>query len=123
GTSQSVLAATDVALANISGILSDMRAAALSVADNVTSSDAKRAVAQQVGQALQQLLDASNQQFRGRYLFAGSQASVRPYEIIDGYVKYHGNAAQIETYADVDLLLATNISGQEVFGGLSSQVL
>ncbi len=71
-TTESFLTATDVAMSAISGLLSDIRGEALSVADNVTSTEAKRAVAQQVDRALQQVIDAANQQFRGRYLFAGS---------------------------------------------------
>jgi flagellar hook-associated protein 3 FlgL len=71
---------------------------------------------------LQQILDAANQNFRGRYLFAGSQTTTRPFEIVDGYVRYNGNEGNIPSFADIDLLVSSNISGEEVFGSLSGEV-
>jgi flagellar hook-associated protein 3 FlgL len=119
---QSYLTASDVALSSVSGLLSDVRGAALSVTDNVSSSEAKRAVAQQVDHALRQVIDAANQQFRGRYLFAGSQGTTLPFAEIDGHVRYSGNEGQVQSYADLDLLLASNVNGNEVFGAFSSEV-
>lgn len=121
-TSQTFLAASDTALGNVSGMLSDIRGAALSVADNVSAPDSRRAVADQVARALQQIVDVANQKFRGRYLFAGSQVSQTPFEIVDGYIRYHGNEATVDTFADLDSLLSTSVNGHEVFGALSQQV-
>src|SRR5436190_2238964 len=103
-TSQSYLAATETAIAGVSGLLSEIRAAALGVADSAHSDTERAAAAQQVQQAIATLTDAANQQFRGRNLFAGSGTTVRPFELAGDHVAYQGNEAQIHSYADVDLL-------------------
>lgn len=121
-TSESFLNATDATLTGVAGLLAEIRGAALSVADNVTTAEVKRAVAEQVDRAIQQLMDAGNQKFRGRYLFAGSQASRTPFEDVDGYIRYNADDGQIESYADLEVLFATNASGEDVFGAFSNEV-
>jgi flagellar hook-associated protein 3 FlgL len=121
-TSQSFLAASDVALSAVSGLVADIRGAAISVADSVSTPEAKKAVAQQVDRAIQQLIDTGNQQFRERFLFAGTQSSERPFEPADEYVRYNGNEGRYQSYSDIDLLFSTNVHGNELFGSLSSEV-
>src|SRR5690606_24994875 len=63
-TTQSYLAASDTALSRVSEIVAEARANALGVL-GTTATDAQRAAAaQQIQQAIQQLLDAANQKFR-----------------------------------------------------------
>lgn len=122
-TNQSFLSATDTALSSVSSQIADVRAAALGVIGTTASDDQRRAAALQVGQAIQQLLDTGSQMFRGRYLFAGSLTGIRPFQsLADGTVQYLGNEALLESYADIDLLFATNLTGSEVFGAISEPV-
>src|SRR4051812_4042913 len=75
---QSYLDATDTSLSNVAKVLTDIRSAALA-ANSDTSTDTMRAAAvQQIDQAIQQLLNTGNQNFRGRYLFAGSRSTAAP---------------------------------------------
>lgn len=122
-TNQSFLSATDTALSSVSSMMADVRAAALGVIGTVASDEQCKAAAQQVQQAIQQLMDTGNQNFRGRYLFAGSLTGVRPFESLsDNVVKYLGNEGLLQSYADIDLLFATNLTGNEVFGAISNPV-
>ncbi len=121
-TNQSFLSASDAALSSVSNILAEVRGLAVSVSSNTTSRDAQAAAAQQVEQAIRQLVDVGNQQFRGRYLFAGSQTNVRPFEFFGDQVKYNGNELSLLSYADIDALFATNVTGQQVFGAISEAV-
>ncbi|MCA9247290.1 MAG: flagellar hook-associated protein FlgL, partial [Planctomycetales bacterium] len=122
-TNQSYLSATDTALNGVSSVISDIRGAALSVADT-TSTDAQRtAIAAEVQRAIQQLVDTGNQQFRGRYLFAGSRTTVLPFTYQDGYVAYRGNESELQSYSDIDVLFESSIAGTEVFGAISEAVL
>jgi len=122
-TSQSYLTATDTALSGISGMLADVRSTALSVLDTTTTDVQRNAARQEVEQAIQQLLDAGNQKFRGRYLFAGTNTSLRPFEQTDSNaVKYNGNEGRLQSYSDIDLLFDTNLDGNEVFGTISEPV-
>ncbi len=119
-TSQSYLSATDVALSEVSGLLADVRGAALGVIGTTATDLQRSAAAQQVNQAIRQLMDTGNRQFRGRYLFSGSKTDVMPFEISPlGLVEYRGNEQRISSYADIDLLFDTNVTGNEVFGAIS----
>ena len=122
-TNQLFLGATDTALSAVSSLISNVQSSVLSVADTV-SSDAQRAAAQaEVEQALNQLVNTGNQQFRGRYLFAGGRTTDAPFEFAGNQVRYLGNEQKLQSYADVDLLFESNIDGNEVFGAISDPVL
>ncbi len=122
-TNLSFLSATDTALGGVSGLLSEIRGAALGVT-GVTATDTQRnAVALEVDRAIQQLVDVGNQRFRNRFLFAGSETTQRPFSLNGNVVEYQGNEETLLSYSDIDLLFETNITGQEVFGGLSEAVV
>lgn len=121
---QSYLSATDSALSGISDILSDVRATALGVLGTTASDDQRAAAALQIQQAIQQLLDAGNQKFRGRYLFAGSSTETRPFvRTGNNLVLYDGNETQLRSYVDTDLLAESNIAGSDLFGAISAQIV
>jgi flagellin-like hook-associated protein FlgL len=121
-TSQSFLGATDTALSQSSQILADVRGAAVSVADTTSSDQQRAAAAFEVRRSIDQLLDAANQNYRGRYLFAGSRTDQLPFTATGEYIKYSGNEQTLQSFADVDLLFDTNATGQEVFGAISEPV-
>jgi len=121
-TNQGFLSASDSALGNVSALLTDIRGAVLSVADTTSGSIERETVAQQVDRAIQQLVDVGNQQFRGRFLFAGSKTTQQPFDRVDTSVRYRGNEGQLRSYSDIDLLFETTITGNEVFGALSEPV-
>lgn len=122
-TNQSFMSATDTAISNISSMMAEVRANALAVVGTTASDEQREAAAMLVRQALQQLVDAGNQNFRGRYLFAGSVTGIRPFELrSDNIVRYLGNEGLLQSYGDVDLLFTANLTGHEVFGALSEAV-
>jgi flagellin-like hook-associated protein FlgL len=123
-TSQSYLSATDTAMSQISGLMAEVRGTALSVIGTTASDVQRQAAAQQVAEALRQLVDAGNQNFRGRYLFAGSQTTTRPFTLPEqgNLVRYEGNQQHLASYGNVDLLFDTNVQGDEAFGAISDPV-
>lgn len=122
-TTASYLSNTDTTLGTVSSNMADVRAAALGVLGTIASDEQRKAAAQQVSHALQSLVDTGNQNFRGRYIFAGTLTSVRPFtSLTDGLVRYDGNEGHLQSYADIDLLTATNLNGTEVFGAMSEPV-
>ncbi|MEX2172038.1 MAG: flagellar hook-associated protein FlgL [Pirellulales bacterium] len=118
-SSQSLLTSAESSLASVSTLLSEIRAAALGAADTSATSEQRQAVAQQVSQALQQLVDTGNAKFQGRYLFSGSRSLDAPYVYNGQYVEYQGNESTLRSYVDLDVLYETNIPGAQVLGGLS----
>ena len=122
-TNQSYLNATDVALSDISGLLADVRGTAIAAVGTTATDIERQAAAQQVGQMIQQLVDTGNQKFRGRYLFAGSVTQVQPFRMTGfGAVEYLGNQGDIKSYADLNNLFKTNLTGDEAFGAVSAVV-
>lgn len=122
-TNQSFLTATDTALSTVSDMINDIKGAVSGVVGTTASNEERAAVAMQVSEAITQLLDTGNQNFRDRYLFAGSTTTVRPFELIgDGVVKYLGNETNLQSYADIDILFDTNVDGNYVFGAISDAV-
>jgi len=116
-------AATDTSLADVSTLLADIRGAALSVADTISSDTQRRAIAEQVLQAIERLQAVGNRAFRGRYLFAGSLAQQAPFRIrADGRIAYDGDREKLRTFADTDLLFEMNATGDDVFGAISAAV-
>lgn len=121
-TSQSYLDATDVAVSGVSNLLTQIRSTAMSVADTISSEASRRAAIEEIQRGINQLLDVGNQNFRGRYLFGGARTTSPPYALAGDQIVYNGNANELRSYADVDLLFATNLPGSQVLGGYSAQV-
>lgn len=122
-TNQAFMTSTDTALSRTSGLLAEARGTALSVMGSTASDEQRRTAAQQISQTLLNLIDTGNQKFRGRYLFSGSITDQMPFEVDSrGNVVYRGNDAGLESYADVDLLFQSNLTGVEVFGAWSDPV-
>ena len=120
--SQSVLGAADSSLATVSLQLRDIRAAALGVADTVSSESDRLAVAKLVDAALEALVTTANTNFKGRYLFSGSRTDTRPFDFNGQFVEYLGNEKNLQNFVDLEQLFSTNIPGSEIFGGRSAEV-
>ncbi len=122
-TNQTFLTATDVAMSRISSIVAEARGVALGVLGTTASDTQRQAAVQQIQEVTKQVFDAGNQKFRGRYLFAGTSTMVRPFQFADeNYIEYVGNERRLSSYADVDLLFDSNLTGSEVFGAVSAEV-
>lgn len=121
-SARSYLDAADTALAQVSQIVTDVRGTALAALSDTSSPAERQAAAAQVRQAIQQVLATANQQFRDRYLFAGSRSTQPPYVATDEGVVYRGNTQSLPTLADLDGPVATGAAGHVVFGGLSTAV-
>lgn len=121
-STNSYLAASDSALASVSQLITQARATALGAA-TTTSTDTQRATAaEEVQRSIDQLVAIGNQSFQGRYLFAGSRATIAPFSQSGANVVYNGNEGQLASYADIDQLVASNVTGSEVFGAYSPAI-
>ncbi len=120
-TTQSYLAASDSAMSNLSSLLTEARGVAVTAADSSTGDTQRAALLAQVRNSIQQLVDAGNQQFRGRYLFGGSLVGITPFSNYLGGVQFHGNDVGFQSYGDVDFLVQSSVSGVQLFGATSAQ--
>lgn len=120
-TTRSYLSASESAMAKTADLINEAYGAAVRAANSTLDGAQRRAIAQEIQAILGQFIEIGNHQFRNRYLFAGSSA-VRPYEVRDGVVVYHGNEKELRSYADGDQLYSMSISGATVLGGLSTEI-
>lgn len=122
-TSQSFLTATDTAVSSVSDLLLSVRST-VQGSIGATASDADRQAAiVQIQGTIQQLMSVANQQFRDRFLFAGSRDNTTPFVSLGNTIRYDGNEGDLQSYTDTDLLTATNVPGSQIFGAISAQVL
>ena len=93
-------------------------------ADSGNGAEARLAIARQVDQVLQSLVDHGNERFGGVYLFGGTQSMTPPYEAHfdeEGFVdSVTRNPAGIDRpvvrQVGADLSLSIHVSGSDVFG-------
>jgi flagellar hook-associated protein 3 FlgL len=116
------LAAADARLASVATGLSELRGSVLGVAGTVVSDSTRQGLLQDIDSLLQELVSAGNVKSQGRYLFAGSRSQDQPYDVNGQFVEYSGNDGLLRSYVDLERLFDTNLSGNDVFGGLSGGV-
>ncbi len=119
---QQFLAASDTALRDVATELADIKGFTLGVSGTISSPEERNQAIAEINGFLENLVTLANRQFQGRYLFAGSQTSKPPYQLVDGNVVFNGDQGLVQSYSDFGVLFASNVSGQNVFGGTSAQV-
>ncbi len=117
-----VLSEAENTLNPVSQTLIDLRAEIVGVAGNLSTDGERQAAIQSVEKALESLMQAGNAKTLGRYLFAGSTAQTQPFDYSGAYVQYNGNEGVLRNYVDVERLFETNLTGVDVFGGVSAQM-
>jgi flagellin-like hook-associated protein FlgL len=99
--------AQDIASANVgSDVTADQRKSAASVVDNLYT----------------QILSLANKQFEGMYLFAGDRLTDAPFVPENGGMKFVGSANVLSNAFDENSTRPFMVSGEEVFGALSTRV-
>ncbi|MGI9429749.1 MAG: hypothetical protein ACR2NM_13895, partial [Bythopirellula sp.] len=118
------LASTDDAINDIANKLSEIKASTLSVVGTIDTQEQRDAAIAEINNAIKSLVDLGNRKVQGRYIFGGTQASRPPYSADEhGNIVYHGDDRSLRSFSDLGVLFASNITGQEVFGGISDFVL
>lgn len=122
-SNQSYLAAADSALSAVSDLVVSARSEAIGATGTLVTDEQRAAAALQVAQILQQMMSVGNQDFRGRYLFAGSETATLPFSSNSaGLVSFNGNEVTLQSFADPGLAFNTNVSATEAFGAISADI-
>lgn len=122
-TTASYLGATETALSGVSTLVNDVRALALQSVGAGSTAAERNATAANITQQIDRLLQLSNQQFRGRYLFSGSRTADFAFVKQGSHILYTGATNKLETFSDLVNRIDTNVTGEEAFGALSSEML
>lgn len=76
----------------------------------------RTALANEVAGLRQGIMNAANSEYNGRFLFSGSQGQSAPFEFAaDGSVRYRGDGQTLQTFADFNLMMASNVDGASAF--------
>jgi flagellar hook-associated protein 3 FlgL len=121
-TTQSYLDAADTAINGVSKLLNEAKTTALGFANLAISEPARDVALEEIRRTIEQLANVGNQQFRGRYLFAGARTTTLPFAHVGQEVIYQGNEADLPSFVDLELPYASNVPGSEVFGTFSTGV-
>lgn len=120
--SKQYVGAAESRIGTISDALIQLRGSVLEITGNVVTDEARQAVLQQINSLLPELVGASNAKMGDRYLFSGSRSQDQPYDYNGQFVEYRGNHGVLRSYVDIEQLFETNMSGTDVFGGISSAI-
>lgn len=119
-TDRSFLSTSESSLSSVGDALVQARQLLTAGIGNSTTTAGKQALATQAASLVQQVLSAANSQFRGRYLFSGSDGSQAPFTLrADGSVQYNGDAGSLPTQIDAGQYLSANVDGQTALSALS----
>src|SRR5690606_1596418 len=116
GVALSWLEATDSVLNEVGQALQRVKELAVYGANGVLPQDARDAIAREVDQILEHLVDLANSSHAGLYLFGGHRTTTPPYVLSDGTVtSYQTDTGRRELEIASGVKIAVNVLGAELF--------
>jgi flagellin-like hook-associated protein FlgL len=119
---QSQLNETESQLGNVTTLLTQAQSIASANVASTTSPSARASAATVIDSISQQILSIANSQFEGTYLFGGQNAQNAPYNSSSGGVEFTGTTGTLSNTVGTGQSLGFQVSGDQVFGGLSSSI-
>lgn len=138
GTSADKMESTDGYLGNVEGILQRAKEIGVNAINGAMSDSDLEALADEVYQLRDQMLDSANAIIDGKYIFAGYQENTKPFiENPNGYdpdlwdannpntwpYVYAGDANPTELEITPGELLEVNVTGSDLFFGISNDTM
>lgn len=116
GVALSWLEATDSVLNEAGQALQRVKELAVYGANGVMPQDAREAIAREVDQILEHMVDLANSSHAGLYLFGGNKTLTKPYELSGGTVSpYQGDEGRREYEIASGVKIAINVPGSALF--------
>ncbi|WP_038085644.1 flagellar hook-associated protein FlgL [Tumebacillus flagellatus] len=112
---QSQLEYLDTTLGQINEVLQRAKELAVQGASGSVPADARKAIGEEMDQLYKQLVDLSNSQFSGRYIFNGQKTDTRPYDLANAMYQQTDDGV-INYQMSEGVSLQVNVNGDEVFG-------
>jgi flagellar hook-associated protein 3 FlgL len=112
------LDSTDTALRDGVGLLQRAKTLAVSGANATNGQTELNALAEEIGQILENMVDVGNTQFAGRYIFGGFKTTGAPFETPDSppsSVDYTGDEGSINYEIEKGVSVGVNQNGNDVF--------
>ena len=114
----------DNVFSEVTTLLRDIRTVALRASNSYIDDVDKVNLANEVNTKLQQIIALGNSNIQGKYMFAGSQNTVQPFEYVKNgdniiSVTYVGDNAQLHREVGFNDKVRVNFTGEEVFSNQS----
>jgi flagellin-like hook-associated protein FlgL len=120
-SARSFLSTAESSFDDLQLLIQDARSIAVYQGSDTASAASRLAAADVINAKIDAIIEAANQQFRSRFLFAGTNTGTAPYERTANGVIYRGNDEGIPVEISPASLLGAALPGSEVFGSLSTR--
>jgi len=109
---RSLLASSEDSLGKIGDVFNQTKSFILAGIGNSVSGAEKRQMATEVGTLIQKVVNLGNTNFRGRYLFGGSNNNAIPFNIAENNdaIQFTGDLTDIKSFDSLDGLLVNNVN-------------
>lgn len=107
--------ASDSALAMASETMQRARDLAVAGANSTLPETSKQALAKEVDQLIDELVQTANASYGGRFLFGGSKTATEPFSRTAGGVVYNGNSDALNWEVAPGVTMKVNTDGNEAF--------
>ncbi len=121
GNARTNLELSETSLNSLTEVLQEIRSLAVRGANDLDT-PARQALGQQVEELFGQIMDLSNSNFNGQFIFGGSQTKSKPFVIKDGVVKYKGDDFKRNVTIGKGFEITTNINGNQAFLHTPNQI-
>lgn len=118
----SQLGVVDSTLGDLTALLQEAQSIASANVGSDVTPDQRQSAAALVKSLYNQVLSIGNKQLDGVYLFAGDRSTASPFAESGGGVKFVGSGDVLQNQFDENTVLPFMVSGDEVFGALSTRV-
>ncbi len=119
----SFMGMTDNSLSDVNTILTSVETLAIDMSSGDNTSDMYSGALAEMTELLSSLVSTANSDYSGQYLFAGTDYTKEPFEVVaDKYVYFTGNNAEINISTDSSAYTTMNITAEEAFGNLESTI-
>ncbi|WP_018132180.1 flagellar hook-associated protein FlgL [Effusibacillus pohliae] len=112
---RSMLDATDDAISKVNALMQRVRELAVQGASDTATIDAKTAIASEVGQLYEELVNLGNTRFNGKSLFNGQMTDQNPYTLANAKNQNSDPNSILVAVAD-GVNIPINTTGNQVFG-------
>ncbi len=106
----------DTALGDLTGTLNRIRDLIIYGSNGALSETDRNAIKNEVEVEVDGIVDVLNTNFDGRYIFAGQKTMSKPFENVDGMIKYNGNDKNIEREISSGVTTELMTNGGEITG-------
>ncbi len=120
--SRIIVDATDVALQDVSSILTDVRVISLRESSALSTPESRSTAVVEVQALVSRMMDVLNTTVEGNYIFSGRATTTPPFVLSGGSVLYQGDDGEITSRTGPNSTMVVNVPGGVFMGSQTSML-